>query len=173
MLVWLCLSDKSLKVLLSECHSDQWIKATVTMAMQSHVNKILDLTGRPEDRTRTQRGNRTIRLSQQGPMTPDLPREDNSTSTWVDGGRCELPVLLPSSQSEVPICTQVWTAWLWSEKWSSGKARLKFVEGKAKQPEGWNWFGKRKEDTKDTKPLSCKCRPTYLPHNAVRWHWTS
>ena len=92
MLIWLCLQDKSLKVLLSEWHPDLQIKATVTMAMQSQVNKILDLTGRPEDRTRTQRGNRTIRLSQQGPMTPDIPREDISTSTWVDVGRCELPM---------------------------------------------------------------------------------
>ena len=79
------------------------------MAMQSQVNKTPELIGKPEDRTRTHRGNGMIRLSQ-GPVTPDLPREDIAISTWVDGGRCELQVLLPSSQSEVPIRTQVWTA---------------------------------------------------------------
>ena len=79
------------------------------MATQSQVNKTPELIGKPEDRTRTQPGKGTIRLSQ-GPMTPDFPREDITISTWVDGGRCELQVLLPSSQSEVLIRTQVWTA---------------------------------------------------------------
>lgn len=37
------------------------------------------------------------------------------SSHLVEGGSCELPVLLPSSQSEVLICIQAWTAWLWQQ----------------------------------------------------------
>lgn len=160
MCVWLCHSWQTPKSITVRVASRSVYKP-VTTAMQSQVNKRLwsnrQARGQNEDPARKRDG----KTEPARCCTPDLPREDISTSTWVDGVG-ELPaLLLPQASQRSSICTQVWTAWLWSENWSSGKARMKFQEGKAKNLRRETDL-ERERKTQRYKIITCKTQ-TNLP----------
>lgn len=146
------------------------IQATVTHSVQSQVNKTLDLTGRPEE-DRGQRGKRggktePARCCDSRPSQKISPQAPGWTGAGVNCQR-----FCPQASQRSPSVPKVWTAWLWSENWSSGRPEWSLWKVKQKNLRREAQF-ERKEDTKDTKSLHYAKSADQLTFRIMQWDGT-